>query len=409
MAEEIRIARLGARGDGVGEGGAPYVPYTLPGERVRARILGDRGAASAILEPAAQRVVPQCPHFGRCGGCALQHASDAFLAQWKGDLIAAALVQRGIEGVAIRPIATSPAGARRRITVAARRTKAGVQIGFHAPGSGTIVAIGACLVADPGLIEALPKLEELVRYGASRKGAIRITLTRSEAGIDAAVAEAKPLDGPAAALLAGIAARAGLARLAWNGEVAVTRAAPVQRMGRVRVVPPPGGFLQATLEGERALVAAVGEAAGGARRIVDLFAGSGTFALPLAEAAQIRALDSDAAALAALDRGWRETADLHPIATERRDLFARPLRPGELKGVDAAVLDPPRAGARAQAECLAEARPPRIAMVSCNPATFARDSRILVDAGYRIDWIQPVDQFRWSPHVELAAQLSLAL
>jgi 23S rRNA (uracil1939-C5)-methyltransferase len=202
-----------------------------------------------------------------------------------------------------------------------------------------------------------------------------------------------------------IAAGHGLARITWNGETVVTATPPALTLGRARVVPPAGGFLQATAEGEAALVAAVRAAVGPARRVADLFAGLGTFALPLAETAAVHAVEAEAPMLAALDRGWRDTPGLRRIDSERRDLYRRPLDAAELKGFDAVVLDPPRAGAEAQVTELAGAKVPVIAYASCNPATFARDARILVAAGYRLDWIEVIDQFRWSPHVELAARL----
>jgi 23S rRNA (uracil1939-C5)-methyltransferase len=403
MADEVEIESLGARGDGIAEGGALYVPYTLPGERVRVVRHGDRASAETVLTPSPERVQPVCPHFGACGGCSLQHASERFTALWKRDLIAAALAARGIDHPAIRPTITSAPQSRRRITVAARRTRKGVLIGFHAPAATAIVPIRSCTVAEPALIAALPGLEELAGLAASRKGEVRLTLTLTDGGIDVAVTGAKAMSGPAQALLAGVAARAGIARLGWNGEVVATMCTPEVTMGRARVVPPPGGFLQPTREGEAALVEAVGEAVGGAGRIADLFAGSGTFTLALAGAAEVHAVEGEAAALAALDAAWRATPGLGRVRCERRDLTHRPLLPAEFKGVGAVVVDPPRAGARAQAEQLARAGVPRLAMVSCNPATFARDARILIDGGYRLDWVQPVDQFRWSAHVELVA------
>jgi 23S rRNA (uracil1939-C5)-methyltransferase len=403
MADAVEIESLGAQGDGVAEAGMLYVPYTLPGERVRVVRHGDRGRVEAVLTPSPERVQPVCPHFGICGGCALQHASERFTALWKRDMIAVALGARGITDVAIRPTVTSAPETRRRITVAARRTRKGVLIGFHAPAATDIVPIETCAVAEPSLIAALPRLEEVAGLAASRKGEVRLTLTLTNGGIDVAVTGAKVIDGPAQALLAGVAARAGIARLGWNGEAVATMRVPEVTMGRARVVPPPGGFLQPTRDGEAALVEAVGEAVGSAGRIADLFAGSGTFALPLAEQAEVHAVEGEDDALAALDAAWRATPGLKRVRCERRDLTHRPLLPDELKGVEAVVIDPPRAGARAQAEQLARGEVPRITAVSCNPATFARDARILIDGGYRLDWVQPVDQFRWSAHVELVA------
>ncbi|MEO0993816.1 MAG: class I SAM-dependent RNA methyltransferase [Pseudomonadota bacterium] len=399
---ELCIERLGARGDGIAEGGSVYVPFALPGERVRADLdLGDRARHVKVLEPSPERIAPVCPHYKRCGGCVLQHGSDRLVAAWKTDMLVEALAARGIEGVPVRSMVTAPVASRRRIAVTARRTRSGILAGFLSAGSAEIVPVTHCDVAVPGLVQILPALEEIVRFGASRKGSVRLTLTSARAGIDLAVTEAKPLQNYEMALLAGMAARAGLARLAWNGEVAVTIAPPTHRFGMAEVLPPPGGFLQPTAEGEAALVAAVSEAVAGAPRIADLFAGSGTFTLPLAERSEVLAVEGEAAAVDALDAAWRATEGLKAVRARARDLFARPLRREELKGLDAVVLDPPRAGARAQAEQLAEHGPLRIASVSCNPATFARDARILIDGGYALDWVQPVDQFRWSAHLEL--------
>jgi 23S rRNA (uracil1939-C5)-methyltransferase len=239
--------------------------------------------------------------------------------------------------------------------------------------------------------------------GASRKGELTLIVTRTEGGIDLAAAGGKPLEQSLFSDLAQLAERAGLCRLTWGGEPVASRHPAAQRFGRAVVVPPAGAFLQATADGEAALVAAVREAVGDAGRIADLFAGSGTFALPLAAQAEIHAVEGEAAMLTALDAGWRRTPGLHRTTTEPRDLFRRPLMPDELKRFEAVVIDPPRAGAEAQARELAASGVPVIAAVSCNPVTFARDARLLTEAGYRIDWIQVVDQFRWSSHVELVA------
>jgi 23S rRNA (uracil1939-C5)-methyltransferase len=216
----------------------------------------------------------------------------------------------------------------------------------------------------------------------------------------------RALDGAVRGALAALTEAEDFARLAWEGEVVVTRRVPFQAMGTARVVPPPGAFLQATAEGERALVGAVRAAAGGARRVADLFAGCGTFSLPLAVGAAVLAVEGEAAMLAALAEAARRTPGLRPVRTEARDLFRRPLLAGELGGFDAVVIDPPRAGAEAQSRELARSGVPVIAAVSCDPASFARDAAILVAGGYRLDWVQPVDQFRWSGHVELAARFS---
>src|SRR5690625_1183445 len=397
MSVETVIDSLGAQGDGVTAEGL-FVPFTLPGERVRILPSGHRGRLESVLSPAPERVRPICPHFESCGGCALRHASEQMVADWKSELIRKALASRGIEGVEIRPIATSPPRSRRRATFGARRTRKGAIIGFHAPGSDELVPISSCELVEPALLEALPILIELTETGASRKATMRFAVTTSERGLDVAAEGGKKIEGPLYGQLVAIAATRDLARLSWEGEVLVTRRQPIQRMGRAWVAPPPGGFLQATNAGEAALVEAVRKAVGEAGQVADLFAGSGTFALPLAENAEILAADADGAALDALDKGWREAEGLKRVTIERRNLLSRPFLAHELSRFEAVIFDPPRAGARAQAEQIALSTVPKVAAVSCNPATFARDARALIDGGYRLDWVLPVDQFRWSAH-----------
>jgi 23S rRNA (uracil1939-C5)-methyltransferase len=352
-------------------------------------------------------VRPPCPHFKSCGGCALQHASDDFVADWKVDVARTALEAQGL-AAEMRPIATSPARSRRRATLAGKRTKKGVIVGFHARASDTVVPVPDCHLLHPGLMACLPALEEITTLGASRKGTLDLALTLSEAGVDVAVTGAKPMDAALFAALGGLAETHDLPRLSWNSDLVAERRPPLQRMGRALVSPPPGAFLQATAEGEAALVGAVRAAVGDAKHMADLFAGCGTFTLPLAEAAEIHAVEGEAALLAALDQGWRRAEGLRRVTTETRDLFRRPLMPDELSRFEALVIDPPRAGAEAQVAQIAAAAVPVVAMVSCNPVTFARDARVLVEAGFALDWVQVVDQFRWSPHVELAARFARA-
>ncbi len=410
MTERLEILRLGHRGDGVAEGGV-FAPLTLPGETVEGAVADGRMAAPVILAPSPDRVAPACRHFGDCGGCLLQHASDPFLADWKRQRIADALSAAGVEAGDIRPTVTSPPGARRRVVFSARRTKKTAQVGFHARAEGRIVPIEECPVASPALTAPLEHFRALTRLAASRKGEVKIAVTALEDGLDVDLRDARALEPADAAAhlsrLVALAEAADFARLAIDGEIVAERRPPTLPMGRARVSPPPGAFLQATAEGEAALVAAVREAVGDATLIADLFAGCGTFALPLAERAEILAVEADAALLAALDAGWRGAAGaLRRVRTETRDLFRRPLEPLELRKTGAVVFDPPRAGAEAQCRSLAASDVPRLAAVSCEPATFARDASILAGGGYRLDWVLPVDQFRWSPHVELAAQFS---
>lgn len=400
----VAVERLGHLGDGIAQGpdGPLFVPRTLPGEVVDGAREGARLPRPRILTPSPDRVRAPCPHYAACGGCALQHAADAFVADWKRDVVAQALAARGLPAP-IRPVHTSPAHTRRRATFAVKRTRGGVLIGFHGPSSAAIVDTPDCRLVHPDLIAARPALAALAEAGAARKGALAVTVTRLETGLDVAVTGGKALSAPLRARLAGLCAPNQIVRLAWDGEIMAQTERPRLSFAGLAVSPPPGAFLQATEDGEAALRAAVTEAVGAARRIADLFAGCGTFALPLAARAEVHAVEGDAALTEALQQGWRAAGGLHRLTAETRDLFRRPLEPRELSRFDAVVIDPPRAGAEAQTARLTRSGVPRIAAVSCNPVTFARDAATLAAGGYRLHWVQIVDQFRWSPHVELAA------
>jgi 23S rRNA (uracil1939-C5)-methyltransferase len=399
---KLVIERLGHLGDGIGTGpnGPVFVPQTLPGEEVE--VIGD---VPKILTPSPDRKRPPCTHARTCGGCLMQHASDALVADWKQGIVQGALAGQGLEAP-FRPLLTSPPQSRRRATLAGRKTKGGALLGFHQRGSDTIIPVPNCQLLHPDLIAAFPALEALTRLGGSRTTELDLTVTRSLSGPDVVVKGGKELDATLRLELARVAEAHGLARLTWGDETVALRAMPMQRMGRALVALPPGAFLQATEQGEAALLAGVRAAVGDARRVADLFAGCGTFALPLAETAEVLAVEGDAAMTSALEKGWRQAQGLKKLTVQTRDLFRRPLEPDEFKGIDAVVIDPPRAGAEAQTDRLAAAKMPVIAFVSCNPVTFARDARVLVDAGYRLDWVQVVDQFRWSSHVELIARFS---
>lgn len=409
---ELTIKRLGHHGDGIAANadGVPiFVPLTLPGEVISGDISGDRIAAPSVITPSTDRVKAPCPHYKSCGGCSLMHASDAFVAEWKMSVITKALQAHDLP-ITLRPILTSAPKSRRRATLAGTRTKKGAMIGFHARKSGTIVPIRDCFLLEPALLDTIPALEQIVKLGATRSAVLGLSVTLTETGIDLHVTGARPLDGPLRAALPQV--QGSFSRLTWSSagedEPVYTETPPRLTLGTARIVPPPGAFLQATKDGERALQAAVTEATKGAKHIADLFCGIGTFALPLAQTTPVHAVEAVPELLGALDHATRFATGLKSITTEKRDLFRRPLLPDELKKFDAVVIDPPRAGAEAQTIELAKAQVPVIASVSCNPVTFARDATILINAGYKLDWVQPVDQFRWSPHVELAARFSLA-
>ena len=403
----LTVARLGHLGDGIADGpdGPVYVPMALPGEVVEGAVSGNRMDAAKIVTPAPSRVRAPCPHYRACGGCQMMHATEDFTARWKAGVVAAALAAHGI-AAEVPPAEAVPPASRRRAVLAGRRTKAGTLIGFHARASGVIVAVSDCLVLHPALMALVPRLGPIVAAGASRKAEVALALTLTDTGVDLAVTGGKPLDESLFQTLAAEAATLDLARLSWEGDVVAERRVPMLRIGRAPVPLPPGAFLQAAAEGEAALVALVRDAVGPARRVVDLFCGLGTFTLPLAETAEVHGVEADGRLTAALDAGWRRAEGLKRVTTEARDLFRRPLMPDELKRADAVVIDPPRAGAEAQCRELARSQVPVIAAVSCNPVTFARDAAILIEGGYRLDWLRVIDQFRFSVHVELAARFS---
>lgn len=401
----LTIERLGHLGDGIGHDatGAPlYAAKTLPGEVVEGEVEGSTLKSPRILTPSPDRVRPPCSHYRTCGGCSLQHASDAFVADWKIGVVRTALAAQGLTAT-FRPILTSAPRTRRRATLAGRRTKKGAMVGFYARASDTLVEVTDCHLLHPDLMAALPVLREITLIGASRSTEVALTLTQSTAGLDLSVTGAKPADARLKMELARLAAAHRIARLTWEGEALALITQPTQTFGPALVTPPPGAFLQATASGESALLSAITDTLLPARRIADLFAGCGTFTLPLAQRAEVHAVESDAPMLDALAKAWRNTPGLKRITTEPRDLFRRPLHQIDLKPFDAVVIDPPRAGAEAQMHELAASPIQRIAALSCNPVTFARDAKILTQGGYRLHWVQVVDQFRWSPHIELAA------
>ena len=402
--EQIQIDRLGHQGDGIAAGPI-YVPGALPGETVEGSLDGNVLRDVKIVEPSSNRVRPPCSHAKSCGGCQLQHASDSFVADWKMDVVARALAAHGIE-TQMRPIVTSPAQSRRRASFSAKRTKKAATAGFHKKQSDIVIAVPNCKLVHPDVMAALPTVEELAIIGGSRKGEISVLVTLTDTGLDLSVTGGKPLDDALRIALADLTRKHNIARLSWDGEIALQHERPVLRLGNAPVSPPPGAFLQATQDGEANLIATVKEIVGKSKRVADLFAGCGTFALPLSETAEVLAVEGDKTMTDALEDGWRNGRNLKHLTAAARDLFRNPLLPDELRKIDAVVIDPPRAGAEAQFKQLAKAGVPTIAHVSCSPATFARDCATLIAAGYSLDWVQTVDQFRWSTHVEVVGCLT---
>jgi 23S rRNA (uracil1939-C5)-methyltransferase len=404
------ISRMGARGDGrvAGSPDALHLPFVLPGEEVVARMAAGEPKLLSIERASPDRIVPVCCYFGTCGGCKLQHWRHEPYLAWKRELVAEALAAEGIEA-SVAPIIDAHGAGRRRAIFHARRDGEKVRTGFMRAGSHELIDIEACPILAPALAGA-PRLAARLAALLTRAGKpLDITVTASEAGLDVAVKGRGILPFAERDEAIAFAAREDLARLSNHHEVIVERRAPLIAIGDCQVLPPPGAFLQATAQGEAVLAKLVGEALGKARRqprrIADLFCGIGPFALRLSRAAQIWAFDTHAAAVAALAKAARHTQGLKPLEAQARDLFRRPLLAAELGAFDAVILDPPRQGAQAQAQELARSKVERIVYVSCNPATFARDAKALIAGGYRIDAVTPVDQFRFSAHVELVAAL----
>jgi 23S rRNA (uracil1939-C5)-methyltransferase len=408
--EQLVIARLAHRGDGVSDGpaGAIYVPGALPGETVEVEgVAGhpDRRRLLRVEQPSAERIAPICTHFGVCGGCAVQHWDAARYGAWKRDLVVEALRQAGLDAPVADLIDAHGEGRRRAVFHA--RSGAGdvLEVGFSAPRAHHVVAIDRCPILAPTLGGALKAAWAIAEALSPAKKPLDIQVSATDAGLDVDVRGSGPLTPTLMTALALIAAKHDLARLTRHGELIALERAPTLRMGKATVQLPPAVFLQATAEGEAALARLVLAACAGAAYIADLFAGVGPFALRLAERARVVAVDDDEAALSALKRAAASTVGLKPVEIERRDLFRRPLGATELKRFDAVVFDPPRQGAEMQARELAASSVPLIVAVSCNPGTFARDMRELVRGGYRITEITPVDQFRYAAHVEIVARL----
>jgi len=373
----------------------------LPGELIERT---DQNSVR-VLEPSTDRVSPPCRHAKSCGGCVVMHASDGFAAEWKTDIVRKALSSRGLD-TEVREIYTSPSQSRRRAKFSGRRTKKDAMVGFHAAASHALVEVPDCQLVRPEMLALMPVLKELTKIGASRKSEVQFTVIQSDHGADVWVESDKDVDDGMRVELAKIAQTHQLARLSWNDDVIVTLRKPLIQMGKAKVEPPMGAFLQATPDAEAQMVELVKSIIGDARSVADLFSGCGTFTFPAAQNAKIHAVEGEAELIAALDSAWRQTAGLKRVTTETRDLFRRPLEPDELNRFDAVILDPPRAGAEAQIQCLTKTNVKKIAMVSCNPTTFARDAESLTTNGYSLDWVKPIDQFRWSAHVELVGSFT---
>ena len=406
--EILTIARVGGQGDGIAEtpAGPVFAPLTLPGEVVRAEVKDGRAESFEIISASPDRIAPVSPQYGDCGGCSLQHWASGPYLEWKREQVRLALSREGIE-TDIEATVAVPMASRRRVALHARRTPEGrVILGFKARKSWRLVEVTECPVADPRLVRAFPALAKIaaafLEHPASAP-TLHVSWTMTGLDVDVTGVERKSgglsRDRQMQAIRA--ANDADLARLSMAGDTLVMARQPRVMFGPASVPLPPGGFLQAVPEAEAAMTSRAVAAVKGAKKIADLFCGSGSFTFPLATVAPVLAADASAAGIAAIKAGVSSTSGIRQITAEARDLFRRPLSPFDLKGCDAIVFDPPRAGAIDQVQQIAGTKASVVVGASCNPATFARDAKVLIDAGFRLETVTPVDQFLWSAHVEL--------
>ncbi len=410
MVERLVIDHVGHRGDGVAfaDGQSIFVPYALGGETVEvAPVPGhhpDRRRLLQVERASPERITPFCQHFGTCGGCAIQHWESGHYQAWKRGLVVETLAQAKIF-CDVHPLIDAHGLGRRRITLHARMgTHDVLKVGFSAANSHDIVPVDRCPILDPGLSGALDAAWAIAEPLKPTGKPLDIQFVATDSGLDVDVRGSGPLPSSMIATLSEVADRHRLARLTRHGELVLMRNPPTIAIGTAQVTLPPGSFLQATAAGEEALADLVGEHCRRAKHIADLFCGVGPFALRLGAKSRISAFDNDAGAVTALQKAATSTSGLKPVKAETRDLFRRPVMPQELRDYDAVVFDPPRQGAEAQVRQLALSKIPVVVAVSCNVATFARDARILIDGGYGIEGVTPVDQFRHTPHVELVAR-----
>jgi 23S rRNA (uracil1939-C5)-methyltransferase len=400
----LNVRALGALGDGLADSGV-FAPLTLPGERVVARV--DHGRAEVVewLETSSDRVQPPCPHFGDCGGCSLQHWAPAPYLAWKVEQIRHALARSGLETDILPPFAAPP-GSRRRLALHARRQGRAAVLGFKARRSWRLAAIEVCVIADERLVAALPLLRHLAEpFLEHPKSAPTLHVTLTDTGLDIDVSGVERrwggLSADARMRAADIAGRGDIARVTLAGDILYQARPALIRIGGATVALPSGGFLQAVAAAEHVMADFALEAAAGARRIADLYCGVGAFTFPLATLAPVVSADASAPAIASLKSATATAPGLSPVEASVRDLDRRPILADELRKTDVVMFDPPRAGAAAQSQEIARSAVPRVVAVSCNLTTFVRDAKILTNAGFRLERLLPVDQFLWSPHIEL--------
>lgn len=407
MQETLRIETLGTSGDGIArraDGAAVFVPLAAPGDAVRVDVRKDhegfwRGQVKEIVTPGPARVKAPCAHYGTCGGCHLQHIDEATYRDFKKDVVVQALRKAGIAAEHIEPPVFIPPGTRRRATMSAFHTGREIVIGFNERRSDRVTAVPSCLILRPELRTVIDTIKPFLKDILPHRKTVDITLQIVEGQVDVGLTGRLSMNLAAQETFAAMANAARLSRVSLRErardtfEPILSLSPVIKNFGNVRVNLPPGAFLQASDEAETVMTDWVVSASQGAKNILDLFCGCGTFAGALSGFAKVQGVDLDEPSTRALSAAG--------VRAKMRNLYTEPMTPGELNGFDAVILDPPRAGAMAQVRELAESDVPRVIYVSCNPTTFAKDAKVLIDGGYRLTRVQPVDQFVWSVHTEV--------
>ncbi|MCC3861314.1 23S rRNA (uracil(1939)-C(5))-methyltransferase RlmD [Pseudemcibacter aquimaris] len=414
MNHKVTINEIGGRGDGLAEvdGKTIYIPYTVPGDVIDAKIQGSKGKLRHIHQKSTERAEPICKHFGKCGGCLLQHINADYYKNWKEGLIRTALAHQGSKDADIAPIKVSPMGSRRRTTFQAiGRGNGNIVFGYAEKGSHNLIDVFECPILAPELVALIGPIKKLISGILDKKEKMSVSLTLAENGIDMML---KGKGDPSLNLrmdLAEFAEKHDLARISWfdtklkkgQYELLAERKKPYVTFEGNKVYFPSGSFLQATQQGQDALINAMLDGIGDASKVVDLFSGCGTFSIAAANSSNVHAVENNEEMLTALKLSANQMTGIKKVTTELRDLFKRPLLPHELNEFDAAIIDPPRAGAKHQMEEIIKSDIQKLVMISCNPITFSRDVQSLIDAGFEMGAVTPVDQFLYAPHLEIVS------
>lgn len=409
---EVIISEIGVGGDGVSQGpdGQIFVPMALEGERVKIRLgkkgrFGYKSELLEIIDESPDRIKPTCQHFGSCGGCQMQYMPDALYTEWMKESVAATLAHHGHEDTVVNEPIISPEASRRRVNLKVLKTAGGIVLGFNKRASHQLVSLKECPVTRSEITDIFKPLKKVLNdiFPPRKAGEVAITLTAS--GIDLLIDAPMEISLEQREALVDFANAHDIASLNWNDrgfmDPVIIRGEAVMNFAGAQVPLPPSSFIQATDEGEAALVNLVLKGVEGCRRVADLFSGIGTFTFPLAKKAQVLAVEGFKPASDACQAGINRSTGFKQIINKHRDLYRRPMTAKELKGFDAVVFDPPRAGAKEQVDALKDSDIPTLVAVSCSPNSFGRDGRILKEGGYTLDSVTPVGQFRWTPHIEL--------